>query len=402
MSRPSLLIVTALLTVLIVFLPPSNKAWLYKWESLLEPGTEPSRMNRIADPPERGSERTEQDRNKINSQKPANERVASTPGAEKNEWVPLTTLSRRNVFYVSLEEVKKRLHVGAKVDREDGEIFLSFGTTTFQLLQDVPVVNINGIYAPLQAAPLIEDGQVWLPVSMIQNLLGQKISGSGEKAFWKGDPTAVPAFAPQKRLPRMAVSQMADYLSFLQTPIAGAHVSTKTSHLPGAPRAYRNGIHEGIDWYSYGTGVKITKKTPVLSMADGIIVRADHDYKEMTVRERQRLLARGVKNDGQTPAYILDKLRGRSVWIQYDKGVMARYVHLDRISGKVRAGQRIKAGEIIGYAGNSGTSDGAKGTGNGVHLHLDIFIYGDWFWKNYSMAERREILEQIFNQTKNR
>src|SRR5690606_16540238 len=124
------------------------------------------------------------------------------------------------------------------------------------------------------------------------------------------------------------------------------HVSTKDSSLPGAPRTYRKGVHEGIDWYGGDTtGVTITKKTPVHAIADGVVVRADHDYQEMTTTERNKLLALGKQNDGQTPQYVLDKVRGRSVWIQHDRGVMARYVHLDRISPNIQVGKKIKQGE---------------------------------------------------------
>jgi murein DD-endopeptidase MepM/ murein hydrolase activator NlpD len=117
----------------------------------------------------------------------------------------------------------------------------------------------------------------------------------------------------------------------------------------------------------------------------------------MTPAERNQLLAAGSKNDGQTPAYILDKMRGRQVWVQYGKGVMARFVHLSQIAPNIKVGHTIKAGELIGYAGNSGTSDGAKGNDQGVHLHLDLLLYGDWFWKDYTMHERREILDEVFD-----
>ncbi|MBA4494307.1 peptidoglycan DD-metalloendopeptidase family protein [Paenactinomyces guangxiensis] len=394
MRKPSLLIATACLTVLIVFLPPSNKAWLYKWESFLDSESLPAVTQDVSDEEESDFKSDSKvDTSKLtkpNKVQPAFSR------SEKIQPIALAVYSQKKKPYLRLKEIEERLPVKARVDKKDGEIFLTYEQTTFRMLRDVPVLEINGIFIPMESPPVLADGEVWLPVSIVQQVFRQQISVSGNQAFWKENPAAVPAFAEKKNVSAFSVHQMSDYLSFLKTPIQGAHVSTRMSHLPGAPRTYRNGVHEGIDWYSYGTGVQISKKTPVISMADGIVVRADHDYKEMTVSERQRLLARGRDNNGQTPAYILDKLRGRSVWVQYDKGVLARYVHLDRISKEVKVGQKVKTGQLIGYVGNSGTSDGAKGNNRGLHLHLDILIYGDWFWKNYSMAERREILEQVF------
>lgn len=400
MKKPSLLTATAILTVIIVFLPPSNKAWLYKWEAMIDPAIKRALSNQVEDQADTDHQEKDQERHTSTSTEPNSIQVSSAKPSQQSMPRGLPTLSKQGVTYLKLEDVEQRLPIQTKIDAKGGEITIIQGEGTFTLLRDVPVINNNGIFAPLDAAPLIKDQEVWLPVSMLQKVFKQKITVEDNRVHWRVDPFAVPAFAEKKKLPAYSVDQMAEYLSFLQTPIPGAHVSTRESHLPGAPRPYRNGVHEGIDWYGgETTGMKITDKTPVYSMADGIVVRADHDYKEMSPSERQRLLALGVKNNGQTPAYILDKLRGRSVWVQYDRGVMARYVHLSSISENVKVGQRIKAGEIVGLVGNSGTSYGAEGNNMGLHLHLDIFVYGDWFWENYSMQERREILEKVFNQT---
>ncbi len=83
MNRPSLLIAIALLTLLIVFMPPSNKAWLYKWESLLEAGREPSKMRGTAGQEEHDQKSSEHDRSRLNSKLDnlKNERFALTVSA---------------------------------------------------------------------------------------------------------------------------------------------------------------------------------------------------------------------------------------------------------------------------------------------------------------------------------
>jgi murein DD-endopeptidase MepM/ murein hydrolase activator NlpD len=54
---------------------------------------------------------------------------------------------------------------------------------------------------------------------------------------------------------------------------------------------------------------------------------------------------------------------GRIVYIRHANGFTTRYAHLSRIT--VRYQQRVDRGQVIGYIGNSGVSDGA-------HLHYEI------------------------------
>jgi len=55
------------------------------------------------------------------------------------------------------------------------------------------------------------------------------------------------------------------------------------------------------------------------------------------------------------------------VKIRHKYGYTTLYAHLFHI--KVRSGQWVKAGQIIGYAGSTGRS-------TGVHLHYEIRRYG--------------------------
>ena len=48
-----------------------------------------------------------------------------------------------------------------------------------------------------------------------------------------------------------------DWPSAYVVPVEGATVSSRATHLPGARRAYRNGIHEGFDFYSGVVSVPI-------------------------------------------------------------------------------------------------------------------------------------------------
>lgn len=58
---------------------------------------------------------------------------------------------------------------------------------------------------------------------------------------------------------------------------------------------------------------------------------------------------------------------GRIIIIRHDNGLETFYAHLGTI--KVKAGQRINAGDIIGTSGNSGHS-------RGTHLHFEVRLKG--------------------------
>lgn len=323
--------------------------------------------------------------------------VIQTNTSTKTTTYALNYIQKNGLPYVNLKELSRQLSVQLTIDNKNGQVFMFDGSGgKIAFLKDVAVLEKNGLYYPMKKPLLYQGTEIFVPLDAVSTMFQGNVQLKGNQAILVVQPRKPSQAVPVNAM-KMTSEELISYLSFLGNPIKGAHVSTVDSSLPGAPRTYRKGVHEGIDWYGgETTGVPITRNTPVLSMADGVVVRADHQYREMTTEERQRLLALGRQNNGQTPQYVLDKLRGRSVWVQHDRGVMARYVHLDRIPENIKVGQKVKKGTILGYVGNSGTSDGAKGNDQGLHLHLDIFIYGQWFWGQYTIKERRMILERVF------
>lgn len=107
---------------------------------------------------------------------------------------------------------------------------------------------------------------------------------------------------------------------------------------PFGPRILRGvpGVHNGTDF-------RASVGTPVKSVADGIV--------------------RGI---GDTDATCFYKTSfGRFVFIKHNNGLASNYAHLSLI--KVKEGQSVKRGEIIGYSGNTGNS-------TGPHLHLNVYV----------------------------
>jgi murein DD-endopeptidase MepM/ murein hydrolase activator NlpD len=93
-------------------------------------------------------------------------------------------------------------------------------------------------------------------------------------------------------------------------------------------------VHRGIDLSTFRYG------DPIVATADGQIVTVDYD-----------------------PTGF-----GNYVIIRHKHGFYTRYGHMQ--SFKVRTGQRVQQGEVIGYIGNTGLS-------TGPHVHYEVHIGSD-------------------------
>ena len=100
------------------------------------------------------------------------------------------------------------------------------------------------------------------------------------------------------------------------------------------PRDNATRDHHGIDIFA-------PRETPVLAAADGLVSRV------------------GTNNLGGNVVWIWDSRRGQSHY----------YAHLERQA--VATGTRVRAGDIIGYVGNSGNARTTP-----PHLHFGIYQRG--------------------------
>jgi murein DD-endopeptidase MepM/ murein hydrolase activator NlpD len=148
------------------------------------------------------------------------------------------------------------------------------------------------------------------------------------------------------------------------TPLEGGEIPEDPELLPGAPRDYRAGVHEGIDFPA-------PAGTPVVAAATGVVMRVDASFSDWT-REQQDIALYEALTLGYTPSATLDRIRGRQVWIDHGKGVVTRYAHLSAVA-PIAVGQKVDAGALIGEVGSSGYPQG------GPHLHFEVRV-GDGFY----------------------
>lgn len=179
-------------------------------------------------------------------------------------------------------------------------------------------------------------------------------------------------------------------------PVDGATISSRASHLPGALRAYRNGRHEGFDFYQGTVSVPISFGTPIQAVAAGTVIRADHHYTEMTLEEYEAVIAES-QSSLTTPPEALDRLRGMQVWISHPGGFVSRYAHLSAIEPVVQVGSTVSQGQVIAATGNSGTLEAAQLTQDDPHPHVELWR-GDTTYLGAGMEtdEIYRLAEQVF------
>jgi len=118
----------------------------------------------------------------------------------------------------------------------------------------------------------------------------------------------------------------------MKTPINGARLSSGYGMRRHPILGYSR-MHRGTD-FAAPTG------TPILAAGDGAIVRA-----------------------GPYGSY------GNYIRIRHANGYETSYAHMSRFGRGMRAGARVRQGQVIGYVGTTGRS-------TGPHLHYEVMLRG--------------------------
>lgn len=200
-------------------------------------------------------------------------------------------------------------------------------------------------------------------------------------------PTATPSPTPEPENPVGTGFQM---------PVAGACLPSGGQLMPNAPREYRAGIHEGVDFYTGYNCVEVPAGSDALAAAEGTIIRADHNYVPLTLDELDELLSRSLAQ-GYTDAEALDRFRGRQVWIDHGDGIVTRYGHLQGIPADVHVGDDVRAGDIVGFVGDSGTPESVTAPGVEIHLHFEVRVGNSFLGAGLPIDQVRYLYEQVFS-----
>jgi murein DD-endopeptidase MepM/ murein hydrolase activator NlpD len=179
-------------------------------------------------------------------------------------------------------------------------------------------------------------------------------------------------------------------------PIQGACLPNDDKLMPNAPREYRAGIHEGVDFYAGYNCATVLEGTPVMAAKAGTVVRADHGFVEMTEAELNEFLSRS-KAQGFTDEEALDRFRGRQVWVDHGNGIVTRYCHLSAIPTVMQPGKTVQAGDLVGYVGDSGTPEAVTSPGIEIHLHFEIRVGDSFLGAGLPNDQTRQLWQQAFS-----
>ena len=120
--------------------------------------------------------------------------------------------------------------------------------------------------------------------------------------------------------------------AFLKAPLKFSRISSDFSYARKHPVTKKVRPHTGVD-YAAPTG------TPVMTIGDGVVT--------------------SVKYEGAG---------GKTIRIKHNSVYSTAYLHLSKYAKGIKAGTRVRQGEVIGYVGSTGRSTGP---------HLDFRV-----WKN--------------------
>lgn len=248
---------------------------------------------------------------------------------------------------------------------------------------------------------LAGDRQEWDYLHDVAVCGRQVLALAGNQVFALPDAgTVAEASVPEQALP------LDERLQGFTLPIRSALLPDHAGIYPGARRLYRYGIHEGADFFDrynpQAGGKLVAYGSPVVAVKAGRVARADRNFREMTPAEQARVLA-ACQARHETSRADENRFRGRQVWIEHPGGLTTIYAHLSALPPGLRVGQNLAQGEVIGYVGNSGTSNGVAGNRGNPHLHLEIWlsqpddpIKGEYLGKWLSLSETQALWERVF------
>jgi murein DD-endopeptidase MepM/ murein hydrolase activator NlpD len=179
-------------------------------------------------------------------------------------------------------------------------------------------------------------------------------------------------------------------------PVEGACLPTDDNQMPNAPRDYRFGVHEGVDFFTGFACVDVPLDLPALAAKAGRVIRADQQFKPLTQAEIDTLLERS-QEQGYTDESALDRFRGRQVWIDHGGGLVTRYAHLNGIPENIEAGVMVEQGQVVGYIGDSGTPESVANPGFEIHLHFEIRVGDTFLGAGLPPAEMRAVYQDAFS-----
>ena len=162
-----------------------------------------------------------------------------------------------------------------------------------------------------------------------------------------------------------------ELLTTIQLPSKDYVVPSILNLLPNARREYRSGTHEGIDF-------SVPFNGPITAVYGGTVIRSNPQHNDVDIDTYNALLATSEGLSKTTDDIYHFILLGKSIVIDHGYSITSKfrtisvYAHLSAIAEGIVPGTKVEKGMLIGFSGNTGTSDGALRNEKGAHLHWEM------------------------------
>jgi murein DD-endopeptidase MepM/ murein hydrolase activator NlpD len=187
---------------------------------------------------------------------------------------------------------------------------------------------------------------------------------------------------------------IARLLTEFDLPFPNAVLPDRPRSYPGARRLYRFGIHTGMDLYANDAG-GLGFGSPVSAIADGTVLRVDHDYAPIRPAAFDAALAQ-TEAQHRTDDELFELFMGRQVQLDHGRRIASYYGHLNSTAPALSVGGLVLQGAAIGTVGVTGTSGGAYGHTDGAHLHYEIWINDRYLGQGLTLFETMRLWQAIF------
>ncbi|MCB1157732.1 MAG: M23 family metallopeptidase [Leptospiraceae bacterium] len=154
--------------------------------------------------------------------------------------------------------------------------------------------------------------------------------------------------------PKKAFQFQISYKYSPGNPLTAIHNDNYIYHFPFAHGTKRKlsqgykGLYTHQGWQEFALDFEMPEGTEVYAARGGKVIQVIDHF-----------------NEGGASASYAEK--ANKVVLLHDDGTYASYVHLKLKGSLVKEGEEIKAGDLIGYSGNTGMSQGP-------HLHFDVIL----------------------------
>jgi hypothetical protein len=177
-------------------------------------------------------------------------------------------------------------------------------------------------------------------------------------------------------------------------PIKGGCLPSRDEVMPNAPREYRSGMSEGIDFYHGDACTEVHRDLPVWAMFARVVIRADRDYDEITEVEANVYSDRAL-----TEGFTDSEVRDASVVVNSGSttAMASSAVTPDTSRSSLRSRWGCAPRRRCHWRRRrAGTPEATIASGSQSHLHIEAWVGDGFLDQQFAPDEVRRLYQRFF------